>query len=123
MSNETTKNQQQQPSTTNSANEDQYNSNSSKIKIKGADGQIHEYDTNEVIIQRTPIDDTDFEIVGNDELGYILTLGRFKLTEPLQTKEQVVDYLNQNPWKITIALTYAVVKAIQEANLSNLNKQ
>lgn len=96
------------------------NSNSSKIKIKGADGQIHEYDSDDILVKRLPVENTDFEIVGNNELGWILTLGKFKLTEPLRSEKDVIDYLNEKPWKVQLALTYAVVKAIQQENIDNL---
>lgn len=120
-------NQQNPEDTSNtSTNADPSNINnypSSKIKIKGADGQIHEYDLDDQLIHRIQVPNTDFEVVGNDELGYILTLGKFKLTEPLQTADDVYQYLEQKPWKVQLALTYAVVKAIQQENISNLNKQ
>lgn len=120
MSNKTSKQEQSQQHTTNSASEDQNNSNSSTIKIKGADGQEHEYDVKDKLIERVPIQNTDFEIVGNNELGWILTLGKFKLTEPTPNIEEVHKFLIEQPWKVTLRLTYAVVKAIQQENIEQL---
>lgn len=61
------------------------------------------------LLTRTPIEWTPFEIVGNEELGYKLTWGRFNLTESMETEEEVRNWQLNNRWDITMKLTHIYV--------------
>lgn len=59
---------------------------------------------NTELINRTQLPGTPFTIVGNDENGYMLTLGKFKLTEILPTQQDVIQKIVEEHWNIILNL-------------------
>lgn len=57
------------------------------------------------LLEREPVDGTPFYIVGNPEIGYKLTWGKFTFTdEPLKTGEEVINWYEDNMWTIILHL-------------------
>lgn len=55
------------------------------------------------LIEREQIENTPFWIVGNDEIGYKLTWGKFTFNdEPLKTKEECAEWFKVNQWTIIL---------------------
>lgn len=64
------------------------------------------------LIHRENIVNTPFQVVGNEENGWIITIGRFKLTNNKPTKEEALQELELNPWDITVRLITTLHEAI-----------
>lgn len=52
---------------------------------------------------------TPFTLNGNEEQGYILTLGRYRLTEATNTPEEAIEKLDSEPWEIVSRLVSAYI--------------
>lgn len=52
------------------------------------------------LVEREQLEGTPFWIIGNNEEGYFLAFGKFKMTERYKTKDEVIEYLNSNEYNI-----------------------
>lgn len=55
---------------------------------------------NSQLVSREEIDGTPFHIIGNEDVGYFLAFGRYKLTENQPTKETVLLLVEAEKWNI-----------------------
>lgn len=62
------------------------------------------------LIERITVENTPFNIVGNKEVGYKLTWGRFNLTDKMKTEEEVRNWQLDNRWDITMKLIHIYVE-------------
>ncbi|AXH73228.1 MAG: hypothetical protein [Microviridae sp.] len=94
--------------------------------------QLHtQLNTNETIkenslplIEREQIPGTPYWIIGNEEQGYFLQFGKYKLTENYSEKEYVKKHLIDNQFNIMLQTCLAVVNEAQqntEKSIHNLN--
>lgn len=109
--------------TSNNAGDEQSNkehsTNEEKIFING-----YEYNIKDQQVERIELPNTDFIIVGSDELGWILTLGNIRLTEPKRTKDEILDYINEEPWKLTTNLIINLTNLVQNfSKIQNNNNK
>lgn len=57
------------------------------------------------LLERIEFVDTPFHAVGNPELGYKLTWGKYTFNdEPLKTLDELTDWYNKHTWDITLHL-------------------
>lgn len=73
----------------------------------------------EQLISREKIENTPFEIVGNRDSGYFLCMGKFRYTEFMQSKEQVLDYFNGNIWDLIMKMIVSISEDIAQNTLNN----
>lgn len=73
---------------------------------------------NTELIHREKVERTPFYIVGNEEQGYFLTMGKYRLTEAARTIEEVKEQLETNMWDIILKL----VLTSHELVISNLQE-
>lgn len=69
------------------------------LKLQTNAKEVHKDDS--PLIERIEIPTTPFIIVGNKTVGYMLTYGKYQLTEYFDTVDKVQVYLNENTWIIT----------------------
>lgn len=62
------------------------------------------------LIERDNLEGTPFMVIGNQEQGYFLCMGKSRLSEILPTKEAVIDYLNNNTWNVAGAMMIAMIQ-------------
>lgn len=70
-----------------------------------------------------PIKGTPFTLTGNDETGYFLVLGKYRLTEPERTPEEAVEKLDTETWEIVSRLCAAYIdfeKRLQTDSITEL---
>lgn len=73
-------------------------------------------------INREIIPDTPFTIIGTQENGYWLTMGKHRITKAYKTKKEVLKQLNQKDWTIITSIIIAFIydrKLIDEAYTKN----
>lgn len=67
------------------------------------------------LLNRTPIDNTQFTIVGNYERGFAITFGRYKLTEFIyQNPDDAKKDLETNKWNIIVYLISTMIQANED---------
>ncbi|AXH75282.1 MAG: hypothetical protein [Microviridae sp.] len=77
---------------------------------------------NKELISNESIKGTPFKITGNEDLGYFLSMGKYRLTEPTKTKEEVLNELEENKWQIICRTIHAYIAFNEEVkNLDLLN--
>lgn len=91
--------------TQNNAEENTNNSNSSEI------------------IEREQIENSPFTIVGNQETGYFITMGPYRLHEPVATKEDVMNYLLRNTYNVILDMIIIVNEINKNSKKSTQEEQ
>lgn len=71
------------------------------------------------LIEREEIEGTPFWIIGEEEKGYFLSFGKWKLTEDLATKEDVFLHLTTNKWEIILKMILCMKNIEQNLNEAN----
>lgn len=64
------------------------------------------------------IEDTPFQIVGNEEKGYFVAFGKYRVGEVVETKEEALKYFNIKSWNIFIN---TITACIDIHNTKNTN--
>ncbi|AXH76241.1 MAG: hypothetical protein [Microviridae sp.] len=62
------------------------------------------------LVSRKKIDGTPFEIIGNNEKGYFLAFGKYRLTDLFETIEEVQMHIASNHWEITAILIAVMIE-------------
>lgn len=63
------------------------------------------------------------KLVGNEEQGYCITFGKFRISEIHKTEEHALAELNQEPWLITINLIAAIIEQINKVGEDTLKNK
>lgn len=78
--------------------------------------EIHKQDSTK-LIEREPIENTPFWIVGNTENGYILTMGKYKVTQKkFNSIKEAREELENNTWELMLTVIAIVTNDIIEQN-------
>lgn len=70
------------------------------------------------LLQREEVTGTPFTIVGNEEKGYFLAMGKWKLSGHLPSKTAVIAYLDAEHWTITMNCIIVVTEMLEELRKS-----
>lgn len=57
---------------------------------------------------------TPFNVVGDNEKGYMAICGAYQLTDRMKTVNDVVEYVNSQPWELIITLMTMVIHTTKE---------
>lgn len=66
------------------------------------------------LVENHTVDNTPFNIIGDKEHGYLLRIGRFRLSDRFETKEAVVQWMNDNEWTLITNLILTLITADKE---------
>lgn len=61
------------------------------------------------LIIHEPIENTPFTICGNEEKGYFIRMGSYRLTEYYNTIENAKNHLEIRKWDITVTIIAAIL--------------
>lgn len=67
-------------------------------------------DTNTELVYKERIKDTPFDVVGNEETGYKIALGRFLISQAYQTPYDAECAAYAKPWDILMNVVSLVTK-------------
>ncbi|AXH73731.1 MAG: hypothetical protein [Microviridae sp.] len=70
------------------------------------------------LLGRKPIANTPFEVVGEEKQGYFLALGKFRLTEPMKTEQDIEDYLNSNMYNVMLTVIQLITPYVVKTELA-----
>lgn len=71
----------------------------------------------DLTITNEQLENTPFRIVGNKQQGYCLTLGKYKVTDTVETEEKAIAILDEKAWIVManmIVLMYLEMKKEEE---------
>lgn len=87
--------------------------------------ETHNVDYSKKIVTREPIDNTPFWVVGNEEQGYSIVMGKYRLTETAITPEKAIEKLETEKWKIitTVITTIITIMDNTASQLNDTNKK
>lgn len=71
-------------------------------------------ETSSQILVNEAVKGTPFRVVGNNTQGYALTLGKYRLTEPKPTKEEVIENTIYVDWNLIANMIVTVIKTYDE---------
>lgn len=63
------------------------------------------------LLETHPIENGPLMIVGNKEAGYFIALGRYRLTQPMETKIDCEIWMDNNQWKLVVLLIATLLEA------------
>lgn len=75
---------------------------------------MEEIYNNEIITYNEPINNTPFRMIGNDKLGYCITVGQHRLTE-FHDKETLYNILGDINWNFIAAFMYSMHESIRKS--------
>lgn len=61
------------------------------------------------LITHNKIEGTPFYVTGNEEKGYFIRLGDYKISEAKQTEDEAIKDLEENKWNIMVNIIATVV--------------
>lgn len=67
-----------------------------------ADANQHKENSNSELVHREKVQGSPFTIVGNEEHGYFIAFGHYRLSEPQKTIIEAYGYLKENQWNISM---------------------
>lgn len=73
------------------------------------------------LIMREKIEKTPFHIIGDEEKGYFIALGKYRVTEPTKTPEEAIQKLDIEKWNILVDVITIIITATDNA-ISQLNE-
>lgn len=76
-------------------------------------GNDEEHNTE--LLQRIKIQNAPFEVVGNEEIGYFIAFGKYKLTTNYNTIEEAQQRIEYDKWEIMINLIIIIVNQTELA--------
>lgn len=93
------------------------------IQSTNVDESVDNNPSGEQLLEREQITNSPFWIIGNKVDGYYLVLGHYRLTDVYNTKQEVIEYVNNRPWDIILGMIISVNhtdKQLQEQNVEKL---
>lgn len=65
------------------------------------------------LYEREQIENSPFWIIGNEEEGYNITMGKYKITqEPLKTKLDAIIWLEKHKWDVVLTVALCAITDI-----------
>lgn len=61
------------------------------------------------LITRERINKTPFTVIGNEETGYFIAMGDYRLTEIHKRIEQAMAEILEEPWNVTLKMMSAII--------------
>lgn len=94
------------------------NTSTNAVQSNGNNSTYSEEEIDNFLDQISPLN-----IVEVPEVGWITTLGKFKLTHPEKTIEDTINWLKTNQWELTLRLIACVAEDIFNRGEVNLLKK
>lgn len=76
----------------------------------------------EELVTRKEIENTPFVVVGTEH-GYFGVLGKYRLTEPMETEEEAEKATKEITWNRIVQVMMLVSEEMKELNINELNKK
>lgn len=70
--------------------------------------------SSEELVEREPIENTPFWILGNVTDGYFLAMGKFRVSPVFDEKSEVLDYMLIQQWNLILTIIGCCYQVYQE---------
>lgn len=71
------------------------------------------------LVEKEHYENTGFDIVGNEEYGYFVAIGIYRITEPQKTKEQCAQMIETKDYQLILGLIAASILADKTEQKNN----
>lgn len=75
------------------------------------------------LLERERIENTPYTIIGNQEKGYFLAFGKYKVIENKPTKQEVRDELEKRKWFVMMDTVVCILDMIEHNKISTIDKE
>lgn len=69
----------------------------------------HNSNSNSELVDREQLDGTPFWIIGNEDDGYKLIMGKYQLTGTYRSKDEIIEQLENDMWKMILNMILIVM--------------
>lgn len=69
-------------------------------------------ETSSQIVERIEVNETPFIIIGNEESGYFVTWGKFKITKKYNTKEEAKEKIYERDYELLMNISSLITHSI-----------
>lgn len=73
---------------------------------------------NTELVRRTKVEGTPFIIITTPDGGSVVTLGKYRVSEPKETEEEAIQYVQRKEWDLILS----VAMLIAEEEITKYNK-
>lgn len=77
-------------------------------------------DNSSKLVTNEPIARTPFRLCGGEEIGYFITWGHYRLTEPETTTEKALLKLDDEAWMVASTLAMAITLEVEKERLKTM---
>lgn len=77
-----------------------------------ANGEHIDKPTSSRLVEKEPVENTPFWLVGSEETGFFLTYNKYRITDTYETKEQALNRLITEPFKINAIVAYCIAETL-----------
>lgn len=78
------------------------------------EGISNKENSNYELVSTEAIEGTPFHVVGEEEKGYFISLGRYRVSEVQKTKDEALEELYKNMWYIIMNVIITTVDILKE---------
>lgn len=82
--------------------------------LMSANGEHIDKPASSRLVEREPVENTPFWVVGNEESGFFLTYNKYKITDNYETKEEALNRLITEPFKINAIVAYCIAETLSK---------
>jgi len=75
-----------------------------------ASAALNSNSSNEELVTRKAVPGTPFILVGTEETGYMITLGRYQVTKRYQHPEEAEEAVYEKTWEMLMGVMYALIQ-------------
>lgn len=65
---------------------------------------------NQELVKRTEVEGTPFMIITTPDGGSVLTMGKYRISEPMESIEEAQQYAQSKPWTLILCVIMAMVQ-------------
>lgn len=87
------------------------------------ENQNKEKSSNTQLLEREKVDKTPFYVTGNNDEGFIITLGKWRITEPKATKAEAILEIDNEFWNTMGKMIGITCEMMQEEILKEIKEE
>lgn len=75
------------------------------------------------LLEREKITDTPFELIGNEEIGYFISLGKYRISEIMTNKKIAIESLEKEQWNYIVRIIVTLIEDIYDNKIQESAKK
>lgn len=74
---------------------------------------------NTELVKRTQVEGTPFTIITTPDGGSIITMGIYRISEPMENEEKAEKYIKEKPWNLLLSVIMVAVEEEIKKEMKN----